>query len=283
MNKFIIVIFIFIVFYLIYNNFDYFSNVENNNPKICCIYAYYEKNDMYKENLQYFLDNGIYDEIDYYIIINGDSTIDIQNKENVFIYKRPNVGYDFGAHSYGLKQLKQKYDYYTFINSSVKGPYLKYKCVKWYEEFLPLFKNNIKLVGTSINIFKEQEEDTIYQIAENEFGKNNYFPHIQSMFYMMPFEYLDYLNSIDFYNEEKINNITDFCELIAKYELGLSHHALKNNWGINSILQPYKDQDYTQVDNLHPNIITGDIYYHGAYYSKTIDPYDIVFFKVNRF
>lgn len=67
------------------------------NKKICCVYAYYEKDDLYKENFVYFLENGIYDEIDYYMIINDSCSVDIPNKENIIIMKRENIGYDFGA------------------------------------------------------------------------------------------------------------------------------------------------------------------------------------------
>jgi hypothetical protein len=35
------------------------------NPICVCIYAYYEKDEKYKENLRFFLNNGILDNIDY--------------------------------------------------------------------------------------------------------------------------------------------------------------------------------------------------------------------------
>jgi hypothetical protein len=102
------------------------------------------------------------------------------------------------------------------------------------------------------------------------------------MFFMIDKEYLDYLNSIDFFNEIKINSITDFSYLIANYEIGLSQHALIKGWNINCILQPYKNQDFRILKN---DFMTdgGDLYYYGKYFGKTIDPYDVIFWKNNRF
>ena len=63
------------------------------------------------------------DEVDYYFVINGDYSIIFPNKPNIKIYTRENKGYDFGAYSYIVHKLK-RYDYYFFMNTSVKGPYL---------------------------------------------------------------------------------------------------------------------------------------------------------------
>jgi len=68
------------------------------------------------------------------------------------------------------------------------------------------------------------------------YNKEKPFSHIQSMFFIMDKEYLDYLNSLDFFNENKINEITDFYDIIINYEIGLSQHAIIKGWNINCIL-----------------------------------------------
>ena len=125
------------------------------NNKLCCIYAYYEKTDSYKSNLEYFLKNAILDNVDYYIIINGNSTINIPSKFNIIVYKRPNIGFDFGAYSYAVSKINKIYDYYFFLNTSVCGPYLRNNDKPWTSYFLDLFNKNLKtkLVGTTINIY----------------------------------------------------------------------------------------------------------------------------------
>jgi hypothetical protein len=209
---------------------------EISNNKYCCIYAYYEKNYLYKDNFIYFLNNGILDNVDYYIVINGDYSVDIPDKSNIKIYKRENIGYDFGAYSYVVKKLQKKYNYYFFLNTSVKGPYLKDKNKAWIEYFIELFNksDDIKLVGTSINIFTEDYYSN-YDLTEL-YNKENPFPHVQSMFFCIDYEYFNHLMNIDFFNEEEMNNSKSLSYIIANKEIGLSQIALNNNWNKNYIL-----------------------------------------------
>jgi hypothetical protein len=255
--------------------------LNENNKEICCLYAYYEKNDMYRENFEYFLQNAIYDEVDYYLIINGACSVNIPERKNITVLNRENKGFDFGAWSHGLTKLTKQYDYYTFLNTSVKGPYLYNKCEKWYDAFLRLFNKDIKLVGTTVNIYNH---DYIYGGGGKDlvkiFDKKQPFTHVQSMFFIIDKEYLNYLNSINFFNEEKINEITDMYDIIANYELGLSQHAIKKGWNINCILQPYRNQDFRTLSN--DFFSEGDIYHSGKYFGKSIDPYDVIFWKINR-
>jgi hypothetical protein len=99
--------------------------MDENKKKYICLYAYYEKNDDYKNNLDFFLNNGILDYVDYYFIINGNCSINIPEKDNIKIIYKQNTGYDFGAWSHALKKINDIYDYYIFINTSVIGPYLE--------------------------------------------------------------------------------------------------------------------------------------------------------------
>jgi hypothetical protein len=280
----LVLILIFILFIiLLKNSNENFINDDKKISKLCCIYAYYEKDEKYKENFKYFLENGIYEEVDYYIIINGKTTVNIEEKQNVKVFKRENKGYDFGAWSYGLNKINKKYDYYTFINTSVKGPYLHNSCIKWYEPFLRLFNKDVKIVGTTINILPKRDTGFLPEPLKKYYGHDGPYSHVQSMFFIIDSEYLNYLNSIDFFNEEKINKIKNFYELIGKYEIGLSQHAIIKGWNINSILEPYTNQDYRNIDEKVFGNYCGDIYYVNRYFGKTIDPYNVIFFKNNRF
>ncbi len=277
---FLVLVFLVIVIKQILKDKEHFTN-ENNN-KMCCLYAYYEKDDKYKENLQFFINNGLLDEIDYYFIINGDCSVNIPNKDNIKIIKRENKGFDFGAYSCAIQNhLNKEYDYYIFMNTSVKGPYLKDN-IKWYEPFISLFNEDVKIVGTTINIFSvdEYEGNKLNEIYNHEIP----FTHIQSMFFIMDSEYYKYLKSNNFFDEEKINQINNINDIITNYEFGLSQLALKNGWNINCILDKYKNLDYRTVKtDINPTSNYGDPYHINAYFGKTIDPYDVIFFKNNRF
>jgi len=247
-----------------------------------CLYTYYEKNDLYKNNFIYFLNNGILDEVDYYIIINGSCSIKIPNKKNIFVFKRENKGYDFGAFSYGIKKLYKKYDYYFFINTSVSGPYLKDNSKPWINYFLELFNNNVHLVGTSINIYSTNTFSK-YDLTKL-YNKDIPFTHIQSMFFCIDYEYFNYLNQINFFDEDELNNVSNIGYIIAHKEIGLSQIAINNGWNINSILSKYRDLNYIDIKkDFNTTSHNGDPYYNNAYFGKTIDKYDAVFFKTNRF
>jgi hypothetical protein len=101
------------------NKIEYFNNNLKELNNIVCFYTYYEKDDLYKNNFKFFLENGILNNVDYYIIINGECSVYIPEKNNIVVYKRENKGYDFGAYSYAIKKLHHKYEYYFFINTSV--------------------------------------------------------------------------------------------------------------------------------------------------------------------
>jgi hypothetical protein len=260
------------------NNLDYYY--LNSNNKMVCIYAYYEKNEQYKQNLQYFLDNdGILDHIDYYIVINGESTVDIPKLNNIKVINRSNKGFDFGAWQYVIKKyMKKKYDYYIFINSSVRGPFLQNRNnSNWVDTFLDLFKTgvDVKLVGTTINIFTP---DLRYF-----FDSDPPYTHVQSMFFILNSEGFEYLLTFGFFDdEEALNTETNIMGIIFNKEIKMSQIILKHGWNINCILEKYRDHDYR---TLKENINTSgtDPCHPGAYFGGTIIPEDVIFYKLYRF
>lgn len=275
---FFIIILIFIILLINKNKKEKFSN-----NRLCLFYAYYEKNDKYKNNFEYFLNNGgILDEIDYYITINGDCTVDIPKRDNIIVFKRENKGYDFGAFSYAIKKITKEYDYYFFMNTSVCGPYLdnKHQDKKWYKYFLELFYDkDVKVVGTSINIFLGDKIEGY--VLKDIYGDKVSFSHVMSMFFCLDHEYFTYLKNINFFNEDECNNAKNLNYIIVYKEIGLSQTAINNGWNINSILSKYKNHDYRTLQNLEGN--QGDPYMPGTYFGETIDKYDVIFFKNTRF
>lgn len=283
-----IVILLFKKYYEIYTknklNKHLTEKFSDQTSNICVLYAYYEKNELYKNNFIYFLENGLIDNIDYYIIINGDCSVEIPKSKNIKVYQRENKGYDFGAYGYAIKRIDKVYDYYFFINTSVKGPYLKDNSKKnWSMYFLELFnEENVKLVGTTINIY-EKNSFAKYNLKEI-YNKDAPFPHVQSMFFCIDSQYFNYLKEINFFDEEKLNDAKSINQIIAHHEFGLSQNAIKNGWNINSILPEYRNLDYRIITkDINETSHGGDPYYPKSYFGKTLDKYDVIFFKNNRF
>ena len=286
----IIFLLILVLRYLFYTN--KIEKFTNTNTKYVCMYAYYEKNDDYKETLKYFLDNVVLNkniinkDIDFYIIINGNCTIELPNETNTIkIIRRENTGFDFGSWSHCIKKyLNKSYDYYIFLNTSVKGPYPKN--IDWLNKFLDLFKTgpgNVKLVGTSINIL--ENPNNLCDISNKYKEKYKYdgpYTHVQSMFFILDKEGFNILNNEKFFDDEdELNKSKDILYVIINKEIRLSQILLKKGYNINSILYKYKDIDYTKVThNFNPS--STDPYYKNAYFGDTITKEEAIFFKTNR-
>jgi hypothetical protein len=290
-NIIIVIIILIILFRCLFiNSIESFNiNINESQNKYVCMYAYYEKNNDYKENFKYFLDNVILkkNDIDYYIIINGECTLELPNESNnIKIIRRKNAGFDFGAWSHCIKNyIKKSYDYYIFLNTSVKGPYPEN--IEWLKIFLDLFKTdtgNVKLVGTSINVLDNFE---IFQNSANTYKElYNYdgpYTHVQSMFFILDKEGFDLLDREKFFDdEEELNNNKDIDYIILNKEIKMSQIILRNGYNINAILSKYKDIDYTKITkNFNPS--ASDPYNKDTYFGNTITKDEVIFFKTNRF
>jgi hypothetical protein len=280
----LLIILIFILLFIIIkkhidiNKKESFSNNDKKN-KYCCIYAYYEKDDLYKSNFQYFLENGILDNVDYYIVINGNYTINISKRNNFTILTRENKGYDFGAYSYVIKRIKQNYDYYIFLNATVKGPYLDNKN-SWLEIFLSLFNTNVKLVGSSICYTTTNINNKLKDIIV---GRDNIY-FVQTPFFIIKNDFLMYLNNNDFFNEDELNNVTDLEYVIFNKEIKLSYLCYKFGGNINCYLEKYRNLDYTKLNyDINNSSLNGDPYFVNTYFCNTIQPNDVIFYKNKRF
>lgn len=254
----------------------YASEQENNN-NIVFIYAYYEKNKLYKDNLEYFLKNAILDNIDYYFIINGNNTINFPIANNIKVIHRENKGFDFGAYSYAIKKiLKKEYDYYIFSNATVKGPYLNNNNKNWFDTFLELFIKNVKLVGTSICF-------TNYIKAIKKFNVESIY-YVQSMFFIINRDLFNYLNKNNFFNDEELLNKEVILEnIVINKEIKLSYLTYLSGGNINCYLSKYRNLDFRNIKNdINNSSFNGDPYFPNRYFCETIKPYDVIFYKNKR-
>lgn len=274
MNTSVWVLIIVICIFLLYSAFHRVELYQG--LQISCVYAYYEKNDVYKENLEYFLQKGgLLPFVEYYFVINGSSSVNLPNHNNIHVLHRENVGYDFGAWGaalYTFPEIRDS-DYIFFMNTSVKGPYTPHR--DWTRPFLQLFNHpNTKLVGTSINISSSD-------FSASSYGYKKVYPHVQSMFFVVDKDALEFLLARGLFNVDKT---LPFEELIAEKEVGMSIMILNNKWNINCILPRYKNRDYMTIsEDINPTSHSGDAYYENAYFGKSIQPSDVIFFKNTRF
>jgi hypothetical protein len=248
--------------------------------KIACIYAYWEKDQSYRDNLLYFLRKGLEDKVDYYFCLNGPCSLRFPTRENIHVIPRENKGHDFGAYASGLEAIEKSgkvYDYYFFMNTSVRGPFIPpYTKQKWYELFIPLFTREVACVGTTVNILPEVNENAhiFYKLTGFEGGP---YTHIQSMFFGLTHESMLFLKSKNFWNCE---NTKDF---IVEKEIMMSQLFLRNNYNIACILPEYKDTDFRNLKiNVNYTAWNGDGYEKNGWFGRSLHPYEVIFSKMNR-
>ena len=158
--------------------------------KIAMVYSYEEKDEDRATNLEYFLKNdGLLDGVDYFIVIHGECSVPLPKRRNVVYIKRETGTVSaFEPFYYALKEyVKKSYDYYFFMNSSMRGPYVS-KPYTWVDHFVPLFGKETKLVGTAIECVDKS---------------GRYAPYLQAGFFGLDREGLMYLQDIGFFQEGK--------------------------------------------------------------------------------
>jgi len=234
-----------------------------------CYYAYFEKDASYKNNLKFFLKNGINDAMDYVFIVNGKSSVIFPKRSNIEVLFRENKGYDFGAYHYALNHSEhdwREYDYFIFLNTSVRGPYTqRFKGYNaWQDVFTSQLDDSTKLAGTTINAWPV----TIYK------------PHVQGQMFAIDKECLTMLlQDTDVFSEAD----RAYWDVVNISEIGMSKAVLDNGWNITCLASKYKGIDYRYISrDVNPTSNQGDPNFVGAYWGNTVDGLDIMFIKTNR-
>jgi len=224
-------------------------------------------------NVIYFLKKGYIKSpyIDYCFVINGQHTVNFPKEYNIKVIQRENSGYDFQGYYIGLISLKKNYDYYIFVNSSVRGPYVPVyttQYFKWYQPMIDLLKNNskTKLVGPTINIQPPMDALKVSQ----------YLPHVQSYCFATDRECLQYLLLTHLW-DKVYNNKHD---VIVHQEINMSTVILQHGWTINCLIPEYQSIDYHSRDFC--TSIHGDILWTKNELGRVIHPYESIFIKTER-
>ncbi|KAI1807948.1 hypothetical protein F4811DRAFT_549378 [Daldinia bambusicola] len=119
-------------------------------------YAYTESQ-IARENLAFFIDNGLHPSADFIFILNGPSHAAskmIPKEPNVRVVSRPQDDecFDLGAHGEVLREdgLWKKYERFIVLGADVRGPFVPYwseAC--WSSAFLSRVTEEVKLVGAT--------------------------------------------------------------------------------------------------------------------------------------
>ena len=236
--------------------------------RILFLYAFYQKDVSYLQNLLYFIEHGINSknhnntnntndpgngiQVDYIIIINGTMALDLakmMDNTNVKIIFRENKDFDFGAYIHALDSVRQdttktmywgklpeEYDYTFYMNASVRGPFLPvYYSGHFLQPFIDLFASakDVHLVGTTINVLDAKSvhnSNEAHMFWQITNGAKPPYTHVQSMFFGMDKQCFGMLSEKGFFNmkKEEQTEKANFVKFIAEREIMMSHLVLRD-------------------------------------------------------
>ncbi len=233
--------------------------------KVLVLYVFHQ----YHERVQHFIKHAIFQDesIDFLVICNDLNPelnpASFELPSYVKWIKRDNLGYDFGAWSDALltNELYKQYEQFIFVNSSVMGPYIpSYYKSKWTDIYLQGLQNNVKLFGSTINTCRQPAT----------------LSHVQSYIFSMDRNTLDYLIECQIFST---NYVTTFQDAIDQKEILMSRKVIEKGWNIGSLLDCYRDVDFTRTEYTIP--IFDDIMYP-CFRGKLWTEHQLCFIKGNR-
>lgn len=248
-------------------------------PRLLVLYHYFEKDEIYKENFEYFLRHGILDNVDYLVIVNGQCTASLVKRDNVKYMGRANVGFDFGGYVdvVSFFTALDTYDYVFFINSIVRGPFMAgYAAEPWTKPFLDLMQDGVKLAGASISVLHPgtRLSDVFEKLAP---GYRAPYSHVQTAMFAMDRECLAYLRQRNFFGR---GNAPSKIETVFLYEVLMSQLVLERGWNIAGLLPEYNNIDYRTLEaDPNPTSVDGNMWYPNAYFGRNVHPFETIFFN----
>lgn len=267
------------------------------------LYVFHE----YNMRVDYFIKNAIFEDSDVdFMIVCNNLNLRFVVPQYVTVLFRKNIGYDFGAWSYGLlhEDTYKSYDNFIFVNSSVMGPYLK-GGGRWTDVYLKGLSDDVRLFGSSINTLYHSYKNflndlengvcstdrLVYPIFNDYAMKGGehvqqdmlYFSHIQSYIFSMTLETLEYLISRKIFSLKYI--VWTYEDAVRNKEVRMSREILDNNWNIGCLMRMYKDVDFRGMDKNPPERVSD--YHEDLMYPQHIGSYifpeELIFIKGNRF
>lgn len=249
--------------------------------KIAVLYHYYEANSVYRNNLAFFLKFGCSEHLDIFISNSSkNKSLEIPKRPNIFCKSVPNSNRDFGGHGRWLRDIEvSNYDYFFFINSSVRGPFVP-SCFPgfWWDPFVDLLAQGTSLVGSTIN-FLDKSSGHGYAFTKR-FSDYDQASHVQSMIFAVGRNCLGFLQDHVF-SKALLEMPRD--DVVLNYEILMSQLILRDGGSIGCLLPGLGQLFEEQVEQrLTSGNLTGDLFMPDAYMGRSLHPYETIFFKTTR-
>lgn len=192
-----------------------------------------------------------------------------------------NDSHDFGGHARNILNHCNitEFDFFLFINSSVKGPFhLATNDESWPCAFLDRLQNKVGAVGSTINCLSRHSPHFHFLAGLLDPDITHY--HMQTYCYALTADSLKVLLEQNFY---QFPTHWSKAETIINYELKLSKILLEAGINIACLVEEYQDIDFRlrSEETIRLERV-GDPCFPGAVYGRTLDPYEVLFIKTNR-
>lgn len=250
------------------------------SQRTAVVMHHFENSDLDRENLNYFLRNGVNQHSDFYFNVVGGVGFEFPTLPNVQVIESENCDLDYGGISRTLKKyvINGGYRAAIILNSTVRGPVHSADAGVWQERFLKLLQGEVHLVGAAISVLHPTSPHAADFYAIH--GPAGVIPHVQSMAYGISTEALKYLSEEGFYDQDFDS---DRNKIICGYELLMSNMILRRGWNISCLLQRYQGLDYrTLTVDPNPTSCGGDALFKGAYFGVSVLPSEGLFVKMRR-
>lgn len=252
------------------------------NKRLCILYHYYEANSAYRTNLQHFLTFGTHVDADIYCMIAGNCSIELPSLDRLRYIYTENKNWDYGGYAIALNEYIDisAYDYFAFINSSVRGPFIPPNFTSsWVDQFLKYFSADVGIVGCAINILPGASIDAHY-FAKHYREHYPPYAHVQSTAYLLSAPAISVLVNNNFYG---ISCSMSKADIVCHYEIRMSQLLIKNGLNLKCLLPEYNLIDYRRIySDPNPTSYQGDPSTPDGYFGRSIHPYEGVFIKTQR-
>ncbi|KAI1505282.1 hypothetical protein F5X99DRAFT_368890 [Biscogniauxia marginata] len=247
--------------------------LASNPLRPLILYAYKESENA-RENIKFFLSQGLHGAADFIFILNGETDIAelIPEAENIRIIRRPNTCFDLGAFGEVLRgdNLWKNYKRFITMNASLRGPFLPYwsnRC--WSDAYLERLTEDVKLVGMAVNCAPQA--------------------HVQSMIWATDDVGMDILldppasaSTPDAWGT--VNDTVAFGGCYTEFnkaihaEIGATAAIRNAGYAISAMMSAFQGMEYIEQCDKHPV----DLLFNGNYFGTNIHPYETMFIKANR-
>ncbi|KZL85325.1 hypothetical protein CI238_10827 [Colletotrichum incanum] len=248
---------------------------SKDHGRALILYAFAES-DAARENLKFFVNQGLHDAADFVFILNGETNVStiIPEKNNIKVINRPNTCFDLGAYGEVLRKddLYKKYKRFITLNASIRGPFLPHWAQScWSDLYLGRLTDKVKLVGMTANCWPQF--------------------HVQSMIWATDEVGIDLLlnppagSSVkdDFGGENDpvgLGGCYDGWNQAVHAEIGATSIFLKQGYKVDLMMMAFqKSKKYIEECDTSQN---GDVLWNGKYFGTNVHPYETIFIKANR-